>query len=411
MAALAAEPRRARSSRRARRSTTSSCSSSSAARRSWSSSTPCSTRSASIARGQLGVAAQKVEDALAKALPLAISFLASLLGLGGISDKIREGIDRVRKPIEKAVNFVVLGAVKGFKKLFGGAIGWVKGKYEKGKAWATEKAEAGKAWVKGKAAGLKDRVTGRGAAEAGVGGEEPAADAGPAPAGQFSEKVTMNGADHTVEADLDGSVTMASKKGGVYEKAKHRLSVITKETPVPEDEAGALRTIMETALRVRRAASRAKPDAPNPEWDQACRALVDCISDYGQRFRATDIDPPEEEAAAEGPVDIAELVGAAIHVAPRNYSRGKHVKGTTEDERKESSKENGQFLVGLSDAEVAALERDALLTGELVPRGGGAFHAYKRFDTPVGWDQGQPAYVLRAELSAGRIHSHPRLSR
>ena len=46
-----------------------------------------------IARGQLGVVADKVEGALAKALPLAISFLASLLGLGGISDKIREGID------------------------------------------------------------------------------------------------------------------------------------------------------------------------------------------------------------------------------------------------------------------------------------------------------------------------------
>ena len=83
-----------------------------------------------IARGQLGVAAEKVEGALAKALPLAISFLASLLGLGGITDKIREGIDKVRKPIEKAVDFVVMGAVKGFKKMFGGAIGWVKGKAE-----------------------------------------------------------------------------------------------------------------------------------------------------------------------------------------------------------------------------------------------------------------------------------------
>ena len=87
-----------------------------------------------IARGQIGIVADKVEGALAKALPLAISFLASLLGLGGISDKIREGIEMVRKPIEKAIDFVVVGAVKGFKKLFGGAIGWVKGKYEKGKA-------------------------------------------------------------------------------------------------------------------------------------------------------------------------------------------------------------------------------------------------------------------------------------
>ena len=93
-----------------------------------------------IAKGNLSEAAQKVEDALAKALPLAIGFLASLLGLGGITDKIREGIDKVRKPIEKAVDFVVLGAVKGFKKMFGGAIGWVKGKAAKGKQWAKDKA-------------------------------------------------------------------------------------------------------------------------------------------------------------------------------------------------------------------------------------------------------------------------------
>ena len=104
-----------------------------------------------IARGQLSVAAEKVEGALAKALPLAISFLASLLGLGGITDKIREGIDKVRKPIEKAVDFVVLGAVKGFKKLFGGAIGWVKGKYEKGKQWSTTRPTAAKEWGAGKA--------------------------------------------------------------------------------------------------------------------------------------------------------------------------------------------------------------------------------------------------------------------
>ena len=123
-----------------------------------------------IARGQIGIVADKVEGALAKALPLAISFLASLLGLGGISDKIREGIEMVRKPIQKAVDFVVMGAVKGFQKLFGGAIGWVKDKAAKGKAWA----------VKDKATAAKDcgaparRRGGRprsGQGRAGAGGE------------------------------------------------------------------------------------------------------------------------------------------------------------------------------------------------------------------------------------------------
>jgi hypothetical protein len=88
-----------------------------------------------IAKGAIGVVAEKVESSLAKALPLAISFLASLLGLGGISEKIHSVIQKVQAPISKAVDFVVMGAVKGAKKLFG--------------------------WAKGKAKGLKDRLTGK----------------------------------------------------------------------------------------------------------------------------------------------------------------------------------------------------------------------------------------------------------
>ena len=113
-----------------------------------------------IARGQIGIVADKVEGALAKALPLAISFLASLLGLGGISDKIREGIEMVRKPIAKAVDFVVMGAVKGFKKLFGGAIDWVKGKYEKGKQWARTRPPPPRTGRPARPGRIKDRLTG-----------------------------------------------------------------------------------------------------------------------------------------------------------------------------------------------------------------------------------------------------------
>jgi hypothetical protein len=108
-----------------------------------------------IAKGSVGVVVDKIEGALAKALPLAISFLASLLGLGGISEKIRSVIDAVRAPINKAIDLVVGGAVKTFKKLFGGAIGWAKGKFEKGKAFVKGKVEAGTAYVKGKVEGVK----------------------------------------------------------------------------------------------------------------------------------------------------------------------------------------------------------------------------------------------------------------
>src|SRR5690349_22085913 len=96
-----------------------------------------------IAKGNIGIVASKVESNLAQALPLAISFLASLLGLGGISEKIHRVIEKVRAPINKAVGFVGMGAVKGGKKLFGGAGKFVRGKVRAGKQWVKNKADAG----------------------------------------------------------------------------------------------------------------------------------------------------------------------------------------------------------------------------------------------------------------------------
>jgi hypothetical protein len=48
-----------------------------------------------------------VEDSLVKALPVAISFLANLVGIGGIRAKIKEIIQKIRKPIDEAVGKAV----------------------------------------------------------------------------------------------------------------------------------------------------------------------------------------------------------------------------------------------------------------------------------------------------------------
>ena len=67
---------------------------------------------AAIVSGNISVAAKFVEDALAKALPVVISFLASLLGLGGISARIRSIIGKIQRPINKAIDWVIQKAVK-----------------------------------------------------------------------------------------------------------------------------------------------------------------------------------------------------------------------------------------------------------------------------------------------------------
>ena len=67
---------------------------------------------AAIAKGSIGVAATLVENALAKAIPVAIGFLASLLGLGDISETIKKTIEKAQAPVNKAIDWVINGAVK-----------------------------------------------------------------------------------------------------------------------------------------------------------------------------------------------------------------------------------------------------------------------------------------------------------
>ncbi len=75
-----------------------------------------------IADGAIGVAASAVENALAKALPVVISFLAALLGVTGITEKIRAVIAKVQAPVHKAIDWLINKAyslVKSAGKLLG----------------------------------------------------------------------------------------------------------------------------------------------------------------------------------------------------------------------------------------------------------------------------------------------------
>ncbi|EDX71761.1 hypothetical protein MC7420_2427 [Coleofasciculus chthonoplastes PCC 7420] len=60
-----------------------------------------------IASGALGQAASLVESALAKALPVAIGFLASLIGVSGLARKVQDVVEGIRKRIDDAIEFVL----------------------------------------------------------------------------------------------------------------------------------------------------------------------------------------------------------------------------------------------------------------------------------------------------------------
>jgi hypothetical protein len=70
-----------------------------------------------IAQGEIAGAAERVERALAGVLSLAINFLAGFAGLGKVADKVMEIINKVREPIDKALDWLVNWIVKAAKAL------------------------------------------------------------------------------------------------------------------------------------------------------------------------------------------------------------------------------------------------------------------------------------------------------
>jgi len=83
-----------------------------------------------IAQGAIGGAATWIENALARTIPVVIGFLAQLLGLGGISKKIKEFILKVQNAVDKAIDKAIAKVVALVKKLFGKLTGKDKNKKE-----------------------------------------------------------------------------------------------------------------------------------------------------------------------------------------------------------------------------------------------------------------------------------------
>lgn len=72
-----------------------------------------------IAAGNFTKVVTSVENALAKLVPVLISLLASLAGLGGIAKQVKKVIETVTKPINKAIDWVVDKIVAFARKIIG----------------------------------------------------------------------------------------------------------------------------------------------------------------------------------------------------------------------------------------------------------------------------------------------------
>ena len=74
-----------------------------------------------IAVGDIATAIDWIDRSLTKAIPLLMSFLARLLGIGGIAEKLRAVVAKLRAPVNKIVDTIVKLVKTGARKAWGAA--------------------------------------------------------------------------------------------------------------------------------------------------------------------------------------------------------------------------------------------------------------------------------------------------
>lgn len=88
-----------------------------------------------IAYGKLSAAANYIEQTMARTLPVIISFLANLLGLGGLAEKIKGIIKGIQTKVDKAIEKLIGWIVKKAKALWAKMKSAAKKGAEKVLAW------------------------------------------------------------------------------------------------------------------------------------------------------------------------------------------------------------------------------------------------------------------------------------
>lgn len=97
-----------------------------------------------IAAGNIGAAADAMENGLARGLSLVINFLAALLRLNGITAKIKAALEKIRAKVDGVMHKVAV---------------WIKDKAGKLIAPITQKVDQAKEWGQKKVQGIKDSIT------------------------------------------------------------------------------------------------------------------------------------------------------------------------------------------------------------------------------------------------------------
>jgi hypothetical protein len=356
-----------------------------------------------IAAGGVAAAATRLEQTMGRLVPLVLAFLARLTGLGDLGQPIQALLQQLRRPLEAALEKLVGIILQFGQKLLAGPA--------KANSPNPTKAEAVPA-VPAVAADARTSPEKEAAVRAAVARAQPlVARSWDAPHATAQALATLladlrlgtltlhyrGQGQVLIRATLNPSAEGYTTVAGLLQHLTTIQQPLTAVTSPHGNLSAAMRGQL-TDLQARHAQVQQQLLA-TPDNSFRLLTAVEQVSQLAEHAQALLQDRTAQIA----------LFKAAEHKSPQQYS-AKHWKGNTEAARQQASANNGagQFLAALSAKEVAQMEQETLLNGDKLEDRGHYYHAYKRYAQPIGYEDGKPAYVLRAEYAAGVVHSHPR---
>ena len=405
-----------------------------------------------VASGNVSAMADRIEGALVKALPVAIGFLASLLGLGGITEKIKNILQKVRAPIEKAIDAVL-------KK----AVGLVK----KAGKWISDKATGNKPEAKGNEpstpkptpADVDDeqslKVKAKARLEMTRRTAQPLKDqaqlqhiiaevltllrpeglkslfAQPK-AGQqnkFEIIATASPAEKVDEAEIkldSGSLKQKFEEiKQSYNTQEERITQLQSAARCWEVRANeeadttkqtAMRDKSKKAMQDYQILQQRHIDSKNKLSSE--ESLLEIATSDSDRAHMNDVLKQETQIVIKLAKDVIRaLAEIAEYIPAKDYSNGKHSRGKDDNSRRENSigSKPGQYYAESTASQQAAIEKETLQNGDCsdLLSSTGTVHVYHSHRDYIGYANGEDTKYHRAELAglgAGIpvVHGHPR---
>jgi hypothetical protein len=383
-----------------------------------------------IVNGNIGGAVAKIEQSLANMLPIAISLLADLAGLGGITAKVQEIIGKVRAKVDSVIDKLLQWVINKFKGLFS----------KKDSSKETTNDETHKDPKPTQSLEDKEKLL------------QQALTAAVATVNQYNGKKVKAYKLKSLLEPIRNQFQLKSlkpvksgQKWAIYGKINPEA---TQETLVWFwDDSASLKEVSSTssqALKYSKNLLDAHPkdfswlheEYPTYQglWDKAEKDRVFLEQEGWQDKDSEDSAKAEFRQAFNGAEKIkktieskhppvlnqpsAERMNEVKNAAYNNHGY-KHLKATTDAEaEKISSVGDAQYLpmasmrkLGFANGN-ADIEKKALDFGQRYEDSEGnkgVVYFFHKFDNPIGYDEGVEAYWVRAELSnnGSTYHGHP----